>query len=224
MLYLLIAVEGESERGLISALVKKLAAQAPIRYGKIEVVPISVGGNHGYKRLVEIAENSINAYIANPDHCFESGDDIEKWLVCDYDDMDNKGITRSELLEKANKKGFELIISKPNFEFFILATLSSFEHATKVDPSHYIFEINQQIKQINEKNIKEKPWITDSMRIPKYGKRTQQCENCLGVIFSFYPDLLERMREERDSDEGDKYSEMPRLIKRIYELIQDKTE
>ena len=224
MLYLLVAVEGESEKGLIDALVRKLAAQAPISYGKIEVVPISVGGNHGYTRLVEVAEASITTYISNPDHCYTpTEDEIEKWLVCDYDDMDEKDITRSELSEIADRQGFSLIISKPNFEFFLLATLSSYEFAATIDPTNYIYEINRQIDIINERDRKVNPWITDFMQIPKYGKRRHQSELCFTRIFDYHPDILDKILNEIGSENNSHYSEMPRLVNRIYNLIHDET-
>lgn len=117
MLYFLIAVEGESEKGPIKALVRKLAAQASNSYGRVEIVPISVGGNHGYRRLVEVATNSVNNYLTDPGNCYEKDDVVEKWLVCDYDDMDKMGVTRDEFKNMAEAEGFSLVISKPRFEF-----------------------------------------------------------------------------------------------------------
>ena len=79
MHYLLVAVEGETEKELLNAFLKTRIGQAPEKYGQIEVVPISAGGNHGYTKLVETASTKINQYLADPENCYESAyDQVEK--------------------------------------------------------------------------------------------------------------------------------------------------
>ena len=219
MHYLLAVVEGETEKGLIEAFLKTCVGQSPEKYGQIEVVPISVHGNQGYTGLVEAANNCIDDYLGNPDNCYnDEDDDHEKWLVFDYDDIDDKDITLDGLKEQSRQAGFTCVVSKPNIEYFILALLGGYELADNVNPDNYKQEINKLINSLNAKDSSEKTGFTDSIKIPLYDKRIYQCKNCLLAIFSFHPELIGQIIK-LGSAQSEKYSEIPILLKRILAVI-----
>lgn len=221
MLYLVIAVEGVSEKNLIEEYVYSLLGQTPGGYRRIEIVPFSVGGNHGYTKLVKTANSFVKTYRNDPWHCIEPDDVIEKWLVFDYDDIEEKDITLEELKKQAAESGFTCVVSKPNFEFFILSILGGYEYAVKINPDNYIGEINSLINKLNEKDVLEKEWFTDAMKIIPYSKRTYQSGKCFAGILQQHPELFEKILEENDSVKGERYSEMPNLLKRILWLINN---
>lgn len=222
MHYLLAVVEGETEKGLIEAFLKTRVGQAPEKYGQIEVVPISVHGNQGYTGLVEAANTCIDEYLKNPDNCYDPEDDAhEKWLVFDYDDIEDKNITLDELKEQSKQAGFKCIVSKPNIEYFILALLGGYEFANGINSDKYKQAINRLIDDLNARDLSEKVGFTDAIKIPPYDKRIYQCKNCLWAIFSFHPELVERIIE-CEIDYTEKYSEVPVLLKRILTVVEGK--
>jgi len=165
MHYLLAVVEGETEKGLIEAFLRTKVGQSPEKYGAIEVVPIPAGGNQGYTKLVEVAEQKINEYLLNPDNCYcDTDDDVEKWLVFDYDDIDNKRITLEELEDDAKKLGFSCVVSRPNIEFFILALLKGIGFTKKINPENYKQEINREIDSLNKK-LSENPNLAGAFQL-----------------------------------------------------------
>lgn len=222
MHYLLAVVEGETEKGLIEAFLKTRVGQSPEKYGQIEVVPISVHGNQGYTGLVEAANNCIDSYLKDPDNCYsDEDDDHEKWLVFDYDDIDDKNITLDELKEQSRQAGFSCVVSKPNIEYFILALLGGYNLANSANPDNYKQEINKLINNLNKKDLSEKTGFTDYIKIPPYDKRIYQCKNCLWAIFSFHPELIDLIIKG-NTVQSEKYSEIPLLLKRILDVINGK--
>ena len=220
MHYLLAVVEGETEKGLIEAFLRTKVGQSPEKYGAIEVVPIPAGGNQGYTKLVEVAEQKINEYLLNPDNCYcDTDDDVEKWLVFDYDDIDNKRITLEELEDDAKKLGFSCVVSRPNIEFFILALLKGIDFTKKINPENYKQEINREIDSLNKKDATEKTWLNNSIKIPAYDKGIYQCRNCLLALFAFHPELVDKILQSKINTAENKYSQLPILLKRIMEVV-----
>lgn len=220
MHYLLAVVEGETEKALIQAFVQKQAGQSPEKYGHVEVVPIPADGNQGYTKLVEVAELKVNEYLNDPDNCYEvDHDDVEKWLVFDYDDIESKPITLDELKSEAEAHSFSCIISKPKIEFFILAILKGWDFAEAVNPDNYKHEINEAIKHLNREDAKDKLGFSDSIKIPPYDKKIHQCRECLLTICTIHSDLVDEVLGQERGGSGEHYSEMPRLFRRILQVI-----
>ena len=223
MLYLIIALEGISEKNLVEAFTERIVGQTPGGYRRIEIVPFSIDGNHGYTRLVEIANSFVEKYKNDPENCIEPDDVIEKWLVFDYDDIESKKITLEVLRKQAAEEGFACVVSKPNFEFFVLAVLGGYEYAKKVNPANYVGEINRIIDKINEQDFREKEWFTNAMKIVPYSKRSFQNKDCFLYILQNHPELFsfDEITLKMTETSGGCYSEVPILLKRIFELIKD---
>ena len=221
MHYLLAGVEGETEKGLIEAFLRTRVGQSPEKYGAIEVVPIPAGGNQGYAKLVEVAEQKSKDYLLNPDNCYsDTDDDVEKWLVFDYDDIEGKRITLEELKADAENLGFSCVVSRPNIEFFVLALFKGMDFAKKINRENYKQEINKEIDSLNKKDATEKAWFNNSIKIPAYGKRIYQCRNCLLALFAFHPELVDKILQSKINTIDDEYSQLPMLLKRIMEVVK----
>ena len=220
MHYLLAVVEGETEKGLIEAFLKTKVGQSPEKYGQIEVVPIPAGGNQGYTKLVEVADSKINEYLADPNNCFDQeDDDIERWLVFDYDDIDDKKITLEDLRSEAEASGFSCVVSKPKIEFFILSLLKGRNFANSTNQDNYKHEINCAIDSLNQKDAAEKPGFGDSIKIPPYDKKIHQCKECLWMIFASHPELIDAVLKQEKGGKYENYSEIPKLLNRILNII-----
>ena len=220
MHYLLVAVEGETEKELLNAFLKTRIGQAPEKYGQIEVVPISVGGNHGYTRLVETASAKIDQYLVNPENCYEPVyDKVEKWLVFDYDDIEKKNITLKELITKARAAGFSCTVSRPNIEFFILSLLKGHNFAARTHQSNYGQEINRAINLLNRVAAAKMPNYSAVTRIPPYNKKAHQCRACLWMLFASHPELIDATIKQAKLGDNLCYSELPRLLKRILDIL-----
>jgi hypothetical protein len=223
MLFVLICTEGEvSEPEYLKAIGDSLRGQAPqLAAANVEVIPVPLGGNQGYNALIDKANQEIAAYFANPDNCIEDSDTVEKWLVCDYDDIEKSGVNIDDIRKQALSDNFKLIINKPNFEFFLLLHFMMPEDAAKVKPKDYITEINSHIEAVNLSNKNDKGF-TDSMKISPYSKKKYVARNCFGGLFTFNPELIEVVAELDIDTSAGRYSEMPELARRIKEIYQNK--
>ena len=97
--------------------------------------------------------------------------------------------------------------------------LAGNKHAAGIKPKDYAREINLAITEVNKRNIAEKGF-TDTMTIPKYSKRTHVVDKFFWNLFSYNPELVRRFLKawpvSRDS-----YSEMPKILQRILEVVEE---
>lgn len=172
-----------------------------------EIMPIRLGGNQGYTELIKVANEKVSESIL--DEFVETGEQVDKYLICDYDDIEEKDITIEELRERAKNDGYILIVNKPNFEFFILLLLLPVEEAVKINSANYMQIINEQIKKLNYTAPAGIP------NIPKYGKKKHQAENCISKLLLLRPTILDEMCALEPDLAAECYSEMPILIKEL---------
>lgn len=216
---MLICTEGVvSEPALIQALKSTTVGQAPVSISSnVEILPLPLGGNHGHAKLVEVANKVVAEYSKDGVITLAGDDDtIEKWIIVDHDDMEKHGVSPSELREEAKKAGFTLVISKPNFEFFVLATLSDLETAKATNKDQFESKINSRIEALNE--INKKKGFGKEMLLPKYSKKKYPSEKLFGLLLNHHPELVEKMTSLKIETTAEKYSEMSRVIKRIIKL------
>ena len=183
---------------------------------------VPLGGNQGHKRLFEAADKKI-AELRRPDSdsilsLATDSDVIEKWVICDYDVMDENGISEQEFRNLAREMDYHVAINKPNFEFFVLALLTNLEVARNTKPKDYAKEIDKAVKQINKQNIKEKGF-SDTMIIPPYSKNKYAAVRFFGNIFNYNPELIKKFFEHNPQNSGGYYTEMDRMLKRITEVV-----
>lgn len=221
MLFVLICTEGDnSEPECLTALDTSLKnGQVPQEVVSfVEVLPIPLGGNQGHTRLVAKANKQVETMEKDIDsllHLAMSEDEAEcdKWIVCDYDALDDANITLKELRQQAADAGYTLVVNKPKFEYFVLCLLVGADLANRVESGQYFVEINKQIDILNERNKTEKGF-TDIMSIPHYSKKKYVTREFFGKLFSYNIELLENLPDEY-SDEDDQFTEMHKLVRAI---------
>lgn len=221
MLFVLICTEGDnSESECLTALDASLkngqVPQEVIRF--VEVLPIPLGGNQGHVKLVEKANKQVETMERDPNSLLhlalsEDGAEHDKWIVCDYDALDDANITLQELRQQASEAGYKLVVNKPKFEYFVLCLLIGAEDANKVESGHYFVEINKRIDDLNKQNKTQKGF-TDAMSIPHYSKKKYVTRELFGKLFSYNIELLDNLPVEH-SDEDSQYTEMHCLINAI---------
>lgn len=218
MICLVVCTEGDSSEP--AAIREFSILTAGQTYPEPDVFTVPLGGNQGHKKLFENAGRKV-AELKDPRSdsvlsLASDADTVEKWVICDYDVMDKNGISEEEFRKSAREAGYEVVINKPNFEFFVLTLLAGSEYATSIKPKDYITEIDKAVKRLNDKNIKEKGF-SDTMTIPPYSKNKHVAEKFFGNMFSYNPDLIKNFHDTIGSNE--KYTEMARILQRITEVI-----
>lgn len=214
MKFVFICTEGESsEPSGISAIVSNFRSQVPEAYKTLEVLPIPLGGNHGYKNLVSLCIEQVRAkmdefeYDAIFDECY-------KFIVCDYDNIDASGIDLQELRDSAETVGFKLLITRPKFEYFVARHFFSEDELLSVNSAALNGKIQQGIEKYNAK----KPTY---LHIPSYGKNKTASKNCLGALYNFDPSFIDIACSIEANINSGQYTELPELIKFLRDLFQN---
>lgn len=148
MICLVICTEGDgSEPAVIKEFSITITGQT---YPEPDIFTVPLGGNQGHKKLFEVADKKI-ADLGKPNSdsvlsLATDTDAIDRWIICDYDVMDKNGISEQEFRNLAKEKGYNVVVNKPNFEFFVLVLLTNLEYAMKIKPKDYVKEINMAKK------------------------------------------------------------------------------
>lgn len=222
MLYLAICTEGEnSEPAFIKELDRVFSGQSVNQSGaSVAVVPVPLNGVHGHNRIIEAANEALDLGLQKrtdgPLSDFSTGDNLERWLICDYDYMEKHGVVLEDFKEMVREAGYNLVINRPNFEFFVLALLAGSEAAIAESPSNYENAINAAAEAINISNAKKD--FSDGMMIPKYSKRHYAAPNFFGKLFDFNRELIEDFCKINFDDSSERFSDMSKIINRIKEL------
>lgn len=220
MFVIVVCTEGEnSEPNYIKALNAVLFGTAARINFNTEVVLIPLGGNQGHSKIFEKADREIAEHSrkgGNILSAIEPSDDvkIEKWLIVDYDKMEKNDISEPEFRKKAVEFGYNLIINKPNFEFFILCHFLSVGEAIKVAPKDLKKKINELIEAYNNKNgfnVQEK----SALRLPKYRKDRNTSNDLFWKLLDQNPGLIGKLANDIGGFTADRYSEMHKIIKRM---------
>lgn len=223
MLYLAICTEGESsEPAFINELDRVLGGQSINRSGtSVAVVPVPLNGIHGHSKIIEAANEALDLKtqrkLDGPLSDFVSGDELERWLICDYDYMEKHGVDLGEFRKMVLCSGYNLVINRPNFEFFVLTLLSNAKTASDIAPSDYEKEITNAIKSINNSN-KTNKGFSEGMTIPKYSKKRYAAPYFFGKLLDYNPELIDKFCKIKFDKNSEHFSEMSDIITRIKSL------
>jgi hypothetical protein len=227
MLYLVVCTEGEnSEPAFIEELDRISRGQSINEDGvDVSVVTISLKGIHGHTKIIEAANAALDfdsqKKTDGPLSDFSCEDDsLEKWLICDYYYMEKHGVDLGDFRKKVAEAGYELVLNRPNFEFFVLAVLTDVDSASNEQPSNYEIAINNAVDSVNAANRINKGFY-DGMRIPKYSKKHHAVPLFFGKLLDYSPELIDKFCTLKFDPSLDRFSEMSRIIKRIRELRGD---
>lgn len=213
MKHVLICTEGNSsEPGAIESFVRCLRGQAPATlYGRVEVRSLLLEGNHGYTKLVEAAEAEVEQYIKEWE--IETPDDeIERFLVCDYDNIDETKTTLEALRESAATKGFRLIVTRPKFEYFIARHFFTEEELSSVSPAALAGKIKEGIDNYNSGKA-------DFLHIPPYSKKRSAAQRCLGALYNFDPSFMDVACNINVNTSREQFTEFPKLLLHLKKLF-----
>lgn len=222
MLYLAICTEGEnSEPAFIRELDRVLGGQSTNKGdASVAVVSVPLNGAHGHNKIIEAANTALDIDLQKktdgPLSDFSNEDILERWLICDYDYMEKHGVIFEEFKKMIHEAGYNLVINRPNFEFFVLTLLAGLETAISESPSNYMNAINIAAKDINASNTKK--GFSDGMMIPKYSKRCYAIPIFFGKLFDYNRELIDEFCKIRFDDSSKRFSDMSKIINRIKEL------
>ena len=222
MLYLAICTEGEnSEPAFIRELDRAFSGQSINQSGaSVAVVPVPLNGVHGHNKIIEAANEALDLgfqkRIDGPLSDFSNGDNLEKWLICDYDYMEKHGVILEEFEMMVHEAGYKLVVNRPNFEFFVLALLAGLDVAVAESPSNYENAINAASETINASNIEK--GFSDGMMIPKYSKRHYAVPTFFGKLLDYNQDLVEEFCKIKFDKASERFTDMAKIINRIKEL------
>lgn len=223
MIILVICTEGESsEPNYIKALKAVLFGTSARSTMNVEVVPVPLGGNHGHKKIFEKADKELerrkedNYSILS---AVDTEDTIEKWMIVDYDKMEKHNISEPDFRRKASEFGYNLVINKPNFEFFVLCNFMSYEEASKIATKDFCNTLNDEISDYNIKHGFDKP-ERSALRLPKYAKNKNIAEELFWKLLDQNPELIDTMSQNNSigTNISSRYSEMWKIIKRIGDI------
>jgi hypothetical protein len=216
MLFVLICTEGKnSEPICVDSITAVLREGSPtIVAGKTETVPIPLGGTHGYTRLLEIADRKVDEYIKNPENLVEPSDEVQKWLICDYDDIERSNITIEKFREAGATAGYEVVINKPNFEYFVLSLFIAPEEIVGIDKTNYKQKIDASITELNKQLGTE----YSGLKIPPYSKKKYVVQELFGKLFHQHPELIDSIVNMAVDTTASHYTEMPKLVKKLKEI------
>lgn len=215
MKYIIAGVEGEvtEPAGIVGAL-NSLKQQSPLGYAHLEVVPLSLGGNHGHGEVLILKyKEEVEKYLNNPEHCVESDDEICKFLVCDDDGMAEYGVEESVFRKKVVEIGAIPIISKPNFEYFVARLFWDENELTTM------LRKRMGLNDIIRRGIEEynKTCKYDFQMVSPYMKKHHQTEDWFWRLFDMNPEFLRRAINTSVDIRREYYTEVPLLLKEIAE-------
>ena len=225
MLYLAICTEGEnSEPAFIRELDRVCSGQSINQSGaSVAIVPIPLNGVHGHNKIIEAANKALDLKfqkrIDGPLSDFADGDRLEKWLICDYDYMENHGVVLRKFEQTVREAGYNLVINRPNFEFFVLVLLAGLDVAMVESPSNYEKAINTAVNSINISNTKK--GFYGGMMIPKYSKKHYAVPTFFGKLFDFNQQLINKFCKIKFDNTSEHFTDMAKIINRIKELRND---
>ena len=161
-------------------------------------------------------EKDEEFFLSNTLNESKISDNSKKMIICDYDYMEKHGIIFEEFKKMIHEAGYNLVINRPNFEFFVLTLLAGLETAISESPSNYMNAINIAAKGINASNTKK--GFSDGMMIPKYSKRCYAIPIFFGKLFDYNRELIDEFCKIRFDDSSKRFSDMSKIINRIKEL------
>lgn len=208
----IVCTEGEStETAMINAVTDYFQAQTATNV-KAQVIPLSTEGNQGHVHLVEKANQAVNDYIRS----LPESEEIrirEKYLMCDYDKMNEHGIALENLRRKCDDNEFALIVSNPDIEYFVARHFFDAEELTEVTAGPKMIEkINEGIKEYNSR-------ADTFMKLPKYGKRKKMANDFFSALYNYDPTFLDIAKNISTVASNGRYTEVPVLLAELYDFL-----
>lgn len=212
MIYILACVEGEAtEPNIVEGIVLFLRSQKPQAYKSVEVVPLPLGGNHGHTEIIKHAKLAVAQFIDDYD-IKTPPDNVRKYLVIDFDKLDERGIDYNLFRKDILENGFIPIITRPKIEYFIARLFFDKDELDGLSAA----KIDQKIQEgIDQFNTGKDSIIT----IPPYGKKKDKAMRCLQTMFNLDPAFLERARNMESDFHSNYYTELSILIDDIANLL-----
>ncbi len=176
-----------------------------------------------FKRRLQ-AKQLVTAYCTDPNSLvlIDDAPQIEKWLICDFDKMDRRGVDLDSLRQEAKQYGYEgLIINKPNFEFFVLLHFLPFGEAQSVEINRYQAVTDEAVSSLNQRNIADKGFSA-AMSVPRYShvKNRYAAERFFGTLLLNNPELIDFVIKNGGKHADARFSDMPLLIKRLRRVFE----
>lgn len=225
MIVLAVCTEGEnSEPNYIEALKSVLFGTTPGGNTAVEVVTVPLNGNHGFKKIFKKAEAELELKTQDSRNILSvlgEDDEMEKWLIIDYDKMHKYGVSEEWLRGEAVKNEYALAINRPNFEFFVLAHFMPVTEAARVATKNLKDAINDKISDYNSRRGFDKDEFS-ALRLPKYSKGSFQSKDLFWKLLDQNIDLLDVFDEGRCYCDSEHYTEMWKIIERIKGLVGER--
>lgn len=207
--------EGEnSEPNYTKALKDVYFGTSAITNTNLEIIPIPLYGNHGFRKIFDVAEEKISQAkndSGNLLSIIDPNDKVLKVLIIDYDKMDKLGIREKDLRDEAKKRNFILIINRPNFEYFVLCHFIPSEEAAEVPMKDLLERINEEVKNYNEIHGYDKPEYS-ALKLPNYSKNRYESEDFFRMLLDQNPGIIDTLTKEKLCKSSEAYSEMWKLI------------
>ena len=223
MIIIAICTEGESsEPNYLGAYRKTIFGTTPNLKARFEINPNPLSGNQGHSEAIfKKAEVELQKAKNDKENLLSitsEEDRIEKWLIVDYDRMEKHGVKETEFRRLAEENGYNIIINRPNFEFFVLCHFIPVEEAKEIKNEEIKIQINEEIKKYN----KSHGYSTNNnqaLKLPLYSKKRYVSKDLFDKLMAENIKLL-KMIEKKGFTYGDKnhYSEMYKLFNRINNL------
>ena len=225
MIVLIVCTEGEnSEPNYISALKNVLWGTVPGGNAAVEVVPVPLGGNHGFKKIFEKAESKIATKSGDSESILsvlDESNEVEKWLIVDYDKMYKHGVSEEWMRDESARMGYKLVINKPNFEFFVLAHFVPIKEAAGVAMKSLEDRIDEEIDRYNvERGFDRAEYSV--LKLPKYDKNNFQSKDLFWKMLDQDIGLLDIFIEDNCYCDDGHYTEMWKIIERLKGFITNK--
>jgi len=188
------------------------------------IIEIPLMGNHGHIKIFDAADEAIRKESESGDSLLslvDEGSDVilKRAIIYDYDKMEKHGINEEEFREAAKQRGYQVIINKPNFEFFVLAYLTSIKYALSIKPESYEVEINKAVDNINEQNRKVKGF-PEGLDIPHYSKNKYAADKFFAKLLDYNIVELDRNFCTQSVDfTKDGYTQMGDIMLEIQEYV-----
>jgi hypothetical protein len=214
---LILLTEGESSEP--NFLKEYIATQTSEPLEKQTLPPIIIPIEGNITNIPNIIER-CNQKIADSKELNEIkemfGNEIkfDKYLIIDFDTMTDEQYIK--LIEDCKNLKHTLIVSKPNFEFFILSMLIGVDNAQNIKPSEYIHKIDNEIKYLWQKFK-----ITHSNKIP-YQKNKIVSLKFFSSIFTYFPNIVNEASNLNFNKKNKNWSDMPKLLIKLNKLYNKK--
>jgi hypothetical protein len=207
---LVLFTEGEStEPKFLKEYISYISNYQPFSNMLPQPIVIPIEGNaHNIKEVTK----KCKELLSNNKEALEiaevfGNDGIEyiKYLIVDYDSTTDEQY--ENLIKDCAQYNYELIVSKPNIEYFILAMLTSVENANNYKKPDYSAQINESVPALPINKI-------------PYDKNNFIAEKFFNSLFIYKPSILKNATELQFDKTNDNWSDIPKLLNDLSDLYK----